>query len=458
MSSQQQQQKQQYSKGNNFQIAQESSVYAKASQVTDKKQIDRLYIQDQVKKYFNKLMETKHLSKDDKGFYLTIEGKGTFFYKTQRDINNQILLMFKDKIVAQKKIFDKNLELYKYKNKLNNDNIQSKNIISYNTKLAADCSSKIQALTAEADKERKIYANALFRKTMIQSKYTMALHGQNMNMMNTDIKMEKGSQRTIKRALDHVKTMLELQKNEAQLFSRTLSAQDWNRRQEINDLNNKYNNKADEMLRDEQQKTLDKQRANYAKYIAEQKRRGEQEAANIRANAAKTKEEMDKKSTATSTKMDKTAANIGKVSANLDKASKDLDKVTEDFNKKNDEINAALNQLNESTKQVTDSLELAGNELDKFLTKLKEQGEIILSSVPAECLGSPMPPACTGKYWVAVPIFTTAINIQTGQTNIKIFRCAATGHFCASDKQSGLWERSGPNALYQLYDNIPYVK
>lgn len=460
---QKQQQKQQYSKGNNFQIAVKSTLYEKTAQLTDQTQIKKLFISNEISQYYNKLVAKKMLSKEDGGFYLTMPDKPTVFYKTQSDINEVIASLFTDKIVEEYKIFEKNLELYKTNNKNNISRLKAS--ISIRQNRVADCNNKIMEIEIKAHEQKKIYTDAIFKNTMIQSQYTMSLHAQNMSSMNIDRVLTQSSQRNTQRVLQNVKNTLDTQKTKSQLFANVIKAKNWDFTRRVQDINDKYDEKFNEQARLLRQQTLDRQREDNMRLMAENKARAERMAANMKANAATTASATAAAAAKTAAKMDKTAAKMDKTAAKLDTTSAKLGELATKIEEKGDETVDAIDAVADSAKEVVEALEKTGKALDDVIDRLKAAGIAIIDSIPSECTTASVPSDCVGTSWLKDPIYTTARNKKTGRTNIKIYVCSAGGHYCSSEGKGGRWGSSDrnnscylfgadENALFNVYDNI----
>jgi methyl-accepting chemotaxis protein len=361
--------------------------------------------------------------------------------------------MIGDKLSDEYTNFKESLELYKTNNK--NKIIQLKASISIRQNRVADCNKKIMDIEIKAHEQKKIYTDALFKNTMIQSQYTMSLHAQNMNSMNIDRVLTQSSQRNTQRVLQNVKNTLDTQKTKSQLFANVIKAKNWDFTRRVQDINDKYDDKFNEQARLLRQQTLDRQREDNMRLIAENKARAERMAANIKANAAATASATEAAAAKTAAKMDKTAAKMDKTAAKLDTTSAKLGELANKIEEKGYETVDAIDAVADSAKEVVEALEKTGKALDDIIDRLKAAGVVIIDSMPSECISGSAPPCGSG--WMKDAQFTTARNKSTKRKNIKIFRCVAGAHFCASDGESGGWYPHMRDHLYEMYDNIPYI-
>jgi len=95
-------------------------------------------------------------------------------------------------------------------------------------------------------------------------------------------------------------------------------------------------------------------------------------------------------------------------------------------------IRNVLNTQEEKTKEITNKIIDTMNQSNIDMSKPTPPGT---NKYPLECQGTPVPPDCTGSYWIRKSDLYK--NIITGQESIIIHICNAGGHFCASDRQSG---------------------
>ena len=114
-------------------------------------------------------------------------------------------------------------------------------------------------------------------------------------------------------------------------------------------------------------------------------------------------------------------------------------------------VKANFDNMNNKLDELDNNMENIGNKINEPIAIPPAPPGVL----PPGCAGSSIPIGCSGSSWIQTPKFRHAININTGQKDIEIYRCngggiGGGGHYCASDGGSGLWISLG-----DFYDNIP---
>jgi len=105
-----------------------------------------------------------------------------------------------------------------------------------------------------------------------------------------------------------------------------------------------------------------------------------------------------------------------------------------------DALTRSVNNFSQDVNQLTSQVSNVSNNLDKLSKQVPPN-----SNIPPGCDASKLRGLnCKGNTWNMTPEITDAINIRSGVLNIKIYRCSAGGHFCASDGGYGDWHSQLP--------------